>query len=94
MAKVVLIKPEAPARAVTGKLSPRLRGLDGVRVGILDNSKGNADHLLRDVVEGLQAHGARLVIARSKPHASYPAAAEVLDELAREADCVVTAMGA
>jgi hypothetical protein len=92
--RIVLVKPEAPPREVSGKLTRRLHGLEGLRIGILYNSKANADHLLRDVAESLEAaYGARLAIWRQKPAASFGATEEVLDELAREADCVITAMG-
>ena len=33
----------------------RLSAEAGVRLGVLDNSKGNADHLLRFIVEGVKA---------------------------------------
>ncbi len=92
--RVVLVKPEAPPRAASTKLGRRLASLKGARLAVLDNSKANADLLLADVVEGLRsAHGVAPVLVRRKAHPSYPAPAEMLDELAREADCVVTAMG-
>ena len=92
--RIVLVKPEAPARAAAGKLTRRVQALEGLRLGVLYNSKANADHLLRDVAESLEAtYGVRLAIWRQKPAASFGATEEVLDELAREADLVVTAMG-
>jgi hypothetical protein len=92
--RIVLVKPEAPARPMTGKLTRRLPALEGLRLGVLYNSKANGDHLLRDIAESLETtYGLRLAIWRQKPAASFGATEEILDELAREADLVVTAMG-
>src|SRR4030095_14807167 len=52
--KVVLIVPEAPpVQAAPGAAQRRL-SREGIRLGLLDNSKGNADHLLRLLVAGVQ----------------------------------------
>lgn len=92
--RVVLISPEAPPREVSTKLARRLATVPGARLAVLDNSKANADLLLADVVDALRStHGLTPVLSRRKPHPSYGATAEMLDEMAREADCVLTAMG-
>jgi hypothetical protein len=66
---------------------------EGLRVGVLDNSKGNADHLLRFVVDGLKsALPVKSVVATRKGSVSLPAPREILDQLAREADVVISAM--
>jgi hypothetical protein len=60
---------------------------------VLDNSKGNADHLLNFIVEGVkQEFKVDSVVVRRKPASSAGATAKVLDELAQEADLVVSAM--
>ena len=82
----VTAEPRAPAR--------RLPTLDGVRLGVLDNSKWNASKLLRRVVAGLEAEqklaGVRFY---TKPSFSRPAEAELLDRIAAENDAVITAIG-
>ena len=91
--KVVLVVPEAPepeAAVTTGK---RKAGSSGLRLGVLDNSKGNADHLLRFIVDGVKAAlPVASVVMTRKGSVSLPAPGEVLDQLAREADFVVSAM--
>lgn len=63
------------------------------RLGILDNAKSNADHLLRMVSESLQATvPVASVIRRRKPGPARPAETALLDELMKEADFVVSAM--
>jgi hypothetical protein len=91
--KVILVVPEAPSvQAAAGPAQRRLSA-EGVRLGILDNSKGNADHLLRLVVEGVKAAlPVTAVVSLRKGSVSLPAPAEMLDQLTREADVVVSAM--
>ena len=93
MSKVTLVVPEAPSPAPAATAQQRKPGKGGVRLGVLDNSKGNADHLLRFIVDGVKAAlpVASVVMAR-KGSVSLPAPADVLDQLTREADFVVSAM--
>ena len=91
--KVLLVVPEAPAvQAAAGAAQRKLSGA-GLRIGVLDNSKGNADHLLRFIVEGVKAAlPVASVVMTRKGSVSLPAPAGVLDQLTREADFVVSAM--
>jgi hypothetical protein len=73
--------------------SDRRLGGEGIRLGVLDNSKGNADHLLNFIVEGVkQELKVKSVVMKRKPTSSRPATDAMLDELAKEADLVVSAM--
>ena len=92
MAKIFLVVPEAPLEdAAQLKASRTLGG--GIRLGVLDNSKGNADHLLGFIVEGVkQEFKVDSVVMKRKPASSGPATDQVLDELAKEADVVLSAM--
>ena len=93
MRKVTLVVPEAPPPAAAATAERRKAGQGGLRLGVLDNSKGNADHLLRFIVEGVKAAlPVASVVATRKGSVSLPAPAEVLDRLTREADFVVSAM--
>jgi hypothetical protein len=91
--KVLLVIPEAPSPGGTAALDERRIARGGIRLGVLDNSKGNADHLLRFMVEGVKA-GAPVasVVSLRKSSVSLPAPPEVLDRLAEESDVVVSAM--
>ncbi|MCC7484153.1 MAG: hypothetical protein IT529_04115 [Burkholderiales bacterium] len=93
---VILVVPEAPPTQAAGGGAPRPRlATDGVRLGVLDNSKGNADHLLAFLVEGVRAADVpvKSVVSLRKGSVSLPAPAAMLDRLEREADVVVSAMG-
>ena len=93
MSKIVLVVPEAPAPAQAVAAESRNAGKSGLRLGVLDNSKGNADHLLRFIVEGVKAAlPVASVASLRKESVSLPAPGAILDRLAQEADFVVTAM--
>ena len=92
MGKIFIVAPDAPMEEAAQLKSERRLG-SGIRLGVLDNSKGNADHLLNLIVEGVKSEfKVDSVVVRRKPASSRPATDEVLDELAREADLVVSAM--
>jgi hypothetical protein len=75
-------------------VAKRIDSLDDRVLGLLANGKVNADRLLELVRDSLGArYRLREVIVRTKPSASRVATTEVLDELARECDAVVTAIG-
>jgi len=87
------VSPEAPVTAAsTVEVSKRGVG-NGIRIGILDNSKSNADHLLQFLLDAAQGElTVEHTIKRRKPAASRPAEAAVVEDLVREADFVLSAM--
>jgi len=91
--KVTLVVPEAPTPASGTLVEQRRIEKRGIRLGVLDNSKGNADHLLVMVVEGVRAAlPVASVVSLRKDVVSLPAPKAILDRLAAEADFVVSAM--
>ena len=93
MGKIFLVVPDAPIEDVAQLKSNRTLGSGGIRLGILDNSKANADHLLQLIVEGVKKEfKVDSVVVKRKPTSSRPATDQVLDELAKDADLVISAM--
>ncbi|MBM3344567.1 MAG: hypothetical protein FJY56_21010 [Betaproteobacteria bacterium] len=93
MGKIFLVAPDAPLEDVAQLKSSRTLGAQGIRLGVLDNSKANADHLLNLIVEGVKKEfNVSSVVVKRKPTSSRPATDQVLDELAKEADLVISAM--
>ena len=91
--KVFLISPEAPLHQFAGPGEQRPIKAGGIRLGTLDNTKGNADHLLALVVEGIRKLvPVASVVSLRKNNPSTPAPKPVLDQLFAEADFVVSAM--
>ena len=93
MSKVLLVVPEAPVPGAAVTPGRREAGKAGLRFGILDNSKGNADHLLKFLVEGVKSLvPVASVVSLRKGVVSLPAPKDILDRLTAEADFVVSAM--
>ena len=70
-------------------LSRRRPRLDGLRIGVLDNSKPNADVLLARVAELLAARAGGVTIRSwTKPGSSRPAM--MIDEIASSVDVLLT----
>ena len=72
----------------------RIKALDGLRLGILDNTKWNANKLLRHLRDDLQAkYGFAAVNYYRKESFSKFADPRLLREIAGANDAVVTAIG-
>jgi hypothetical protein len=92
--KVVLISPVNEATVAESAMAPRLSGLQGKRVGLLDNSKSKAGKMLDVVAAILSAwYGFTDIVRHRKPSASKPAAPEAIDELAATCDLVIVGVG-
>jgi hypothetical protein len=63
-----------------------------LRIGLLDNTKDNAHMLLQLIGERVRQEFDAELIYRRKGNATVGAQEEILDELVREADCILTAM--
>ena len=90
----VLVNPVTQPVIAPFNGAPRLVSLAGTRVGLIDDSKRNADVLLEELADILRT---RYEIAgvkwHRKPSASRPADPEALKELVEECDSVVVAIG-
>ena len=74
--------------------APRKLKLDGLRLGILDNSKWNANKLLRGASAALSANiNFAAVNYYVKQSFSKDAAPELIEQIVRESDIVLTAIG-
>jgi hypothetical protein len=76
-------------------IAPRLDTFDHKVVGFLSNTKDNVDHLFAAMQAQLEAHyQPRGVMHRAKEHFAANASGDLLAELHRECDVVITAAGA
>jgi hypothetical protein len=88
------VSPEAPAQSPTALKVAKRTASAGLRLGLLDNSKSNTDHLLQFISESAQETlNIANVVKRRKPAASRPAEASVIDDLVNQTDFVIVAMG-
>jgi hypothetical protein len=74
-------------------LAPRKTKLEGLRLGILDNSKWNANKLLRGASVALGEIKFAAVNYYVKHSFSKDATPELIEQIARENDIVLTAIG-
>jgi hypothetical protein len=93
MGKIFIVVPEAPMEEAAELKPERRIGRSGIRLGVLDNSKANADYLLELIVEGVKKEfEVSSVVVKRKPASSRPASEDILDSLAKDTDVVVSAM--
>ena len=93
MPLTLCVSPEAPPPAqAIGEAAKRAAGTS-LRLGLLDNSKSNADHLLRFLSEAAgESVEISAVVMERKYSASRPLEDAALDKLAQETDFVLSAM--
>ncbi|MBM3942881.1 MAG: hypothetical protein FJ316_08160 [SAR202 cluster bacterium] len=90
----VLVNPTTQAEAANFNGAPRLLTLAGARIGLIDDSKRNADVLLQEVAEVLRTrYEIGEVRWHRKPSASRPADPEAMKELSEKCDAIVVAVG-
>ena len=86
--------PRGVVRADERTLSPRVKSLDGLRLGILDNTKWNANKLLRALRERLEErHQFASVSYYRKESFSRFAAPALIERIRAENDVALTAVG-
>jgi hypothetical protein len=91
---IPVYNPRGVVEAAPLATSPRVKKLDGLRLGLLDNTKCNANKLLRGVRDRLvEKHAFGAVNYHRKENFSLAAAPELLADIAAHNDIVVTAIG-
>jgi len=86
--------PRGVVGAEKVEVAARIRSLDGLRLGILDNTKWNANKLLRELRDRLQS-GHRLAATNYYRKESFSRFADpaLIGKIRAESDIVVTAIG-
>jgi hypothetical protein len=91
---VPVYDPRGVVEAAPLVLAPRVKKLDGLRLGLLDNTKWNANKLLRGVRDRLaRKHALGAVNYYRKESFAVAAAPGLIDRIAAENDIVLTAIG-
>ena len=93
---MIVLSPEGKAQFSAAKVAslPRFVDLRGKVLGLLDNSKPNMDKLAeRFAVLLKEKYGVANVISRRKLTAQQGAPKQYLDELASQADFVISGLG-
>ena len=88
------IDPTAGGERVRIPLAPRPMDLAGKVVGLLDNTKEQADVILETVADALRSrYAVSKVIIRRKEFFSKPATEALINEMAQEVQVAVAALG-
>jgi hypothetical protein len=94
MSHQIVFDPRGQVDAVHRPLAPRVATLEGLRLGVLDNTKWNANRLLRKTAALLQAgYGIGAVSYHRKESFSKPADPALIREIAGANNIVLTAIG-
>jgi hypothetical protein len=90
-----ILSPEGTSNAGQHRLAPRrYKTLDGVRLGLLGNSKLNADNVLLEIGALLkERYALKSVFVRSKPYFGTPAPEAIVDEMVENSDVVIAGVG-
>ena len=92
--KMVLIRPVNEPDTADSSYAPRVADLSGKRIGLLDNSKYNANKMLDAVAAILdQQYGFSNIVRHRKPSASKPVDPEVIESLGESCDLVIAGVG-
>jgi hypothetical protein len=93
---MIVLSPEGKAKTSATRVAalPRFADLNGKVVGLLDNSKPNADKLGERFAQLLRERlDVGKVVTRRKISAQQGAPKEYLDELASQADFILSGLG-
>ena len=94
MTAIPVYDPRGVVDAAPLTTAPRAKKLEGLRLGLLDNTKWNANKLLRGVRDRLgQKHAVGAGNYYRKESFSLSAAPGLLSEIAANNDVVLTAIG-
>ena len=94
MDELTVFDPRGRVDAERVAPAPRAAALKGLRLGILDNTKWNANRLLRKTAALLEAqHGIAVVSYYKKESFSKVADRALVAEIAAHNDIVLTAIG-
>ena len=90
MRTIELLSPAAAAAGTTVRLAKGVAALDGLVIGLLNNSKAGTRPFLDRVAELLQRdHRVSRIVRYDKVAAALPAPDDMLETAARECDVVI-----
>ncbi len=89
-----LYSPMSTAPKRKAVRAPALATIDGMRIGVLENGKLNAEEMLNEVAQlFVQRNGCTIRTLASKSNASAPAPGNTLVKVAQEVDFLLTGLG-
>lgn len=93
-ANILVFEPTAPYGRKELQMRRKLDGLAGKVVGFIDNAKPNFNHLVDDLAELLVSrYGVKSTVKRNKRSPGIPAPEDIMADVARQCDLVITGSG-
>ena len=94
LSPMVLVDPTVTTVGASAAMAPRPESLDGLVIGLLNNGKRNAD-LVLDATHRMLRERYKLagVVQHAKGSASQPFARDIIDDVAKRCQVVITAVG-
>ena len=90
----IVYDPQGVVKTEAKPIAPRLSSRQGLRLGVLDNTKWNGGKLLRKTLALLEPEGLFSEVHYYKKESfSKNAAPDLIEQITRENDAVVTAIG-
>ena len=91
---VTIFDPTTEASTRTINFAPRPKSLEGLRIGLVDNTKHNSDQLLLRIADILEKeHGAKAHVIRRKKSSGAAPHAEIVEEYKANCDVVIAGVG-
>lgn len=92
--QIYLLDPRSKPDIKGVKRNPRLKTIEGITVGVVDNTKPNFDLFMDTVSEQLKSmFGVANVIRYRKPGRTMGASAEILKDIKEKCDFAITGLG-
>ena len=91
---IQIYDPTTEVSARRMAFAPRPKSLEGLRIGLVDNTKHNSDQLLLRIAGVLERdHGAKAHLIRKKKSAGAAPHAEIIEEYKANVDVIVAGVG-
>lgn len=89
-----ILDPTTEVRGRRMEFAPRPKSIEGLRIGLVDNTKHNSDQLLLRIAKILETeHGAKAHVIRRKTSSGAAPHAEIVEEYKANCDVVVAGVG-
>jgi hypothetical protein len=89
-----MFDPTASVREIHIDYVPRPKKLEGLRIGLLENSKHNSDVLLLKIADRLkERYGMEMTLLAGKKSAADFVSDDLIDRFSRETDFVIAGIG-